>query len=64
MKIPKPRRIVRRNPMAAEMTRNPLYRTRVMASADEIAQKNNAWDRNAKHKGVPETDDDDGDESC
>jgi len=59
MKIPKPRRLVRRNPMAAEVARNPLYRTRVMASADEIDQKNDPWDRNAKHKSIIDDDGDD-----
>jgi hypothetical protein len=58
----KPRKIVKRNPMAAEIARNPLYRTKVMASADELAQKSDPWDRNAKHRLDDLTDGDDDDD--
>jgi len=58
MKIPKPRKPVKRNPVAAEIARNPLYRTRVMPSADEREQKADPWDRTAKHRGLDDLDDD------
>lgn len=54
MKIPKPRRLAKRDPMAAELIRNPLYRTRAEATVDERKQRADPWDRNAKHKTQPE----------
>ena len=45
-KPPKPR-----NPEAAELIRNPLYRTRVSKTQDERSRQRDPWERVAKHKG-------------
>jgi len=59
VKIPasKSRRPVKRNPVSAEIARNPLYRTRVEQSIDEKERKKDPWERNAKHKTPLITDD-------
>lgn len=51
----RPRKMIRRNPEARELRRNPLYRLRVMKSAKLQAARANHWDRRAKHKSAPLT---------
>jgi hypothetical protein len=51
----RPRKIVRRDPEARELLRNPLYRTKVMKSAKLQAARADHWDRRAKHKSVAPT---------
>jgi hypothetical protein len=48
----RPRKIVRRDPEARELLRNPLYRSRVMKSVKLQAARADHWDRRAKHKSV------------
>jgi hypothetical protein len=48
----RPRKIVRRDPEARELLRNPLYRTKVMKSVKLQASRADHWDRRAKHKSV------------
>jgi len=50
MKIQKLRHPVKRNPMAAELARNALYRGRTEATTAERAAKADPWNRAAKHK--------------
>lgn len=47
----RPRKIVRRNPAARELLRNPLYRPKVTKSAQLTAARADHWDRRAKHRG-------------
>ena len=47
MRIPAP---PPRNPMALELIRNKLYRTKIMRSAAEHDRRHDAWERTAKHK--------------
>ncbi len=46
----KPRRIVPRNPEAAELIRNTLFRTKSHRSEADREQQRDGWDRVAKHK--------------
>lgn len=39
-----------RNPMAASLRTNGLYRPKAAKSTDERARQRDAWDRTAKHK--------------
>jgi hypothetical protein len=50
-----PRKIVRRNPEARELVRNPLYRSKVMKSVKLQAARTDHWDRRAKHKTAAPT---------
>lgn len=50
-----PTKIVRRDPEARELVRNPLYRTKIMKSAKLQAARMDHWDRRAKHKTVVPT---------
>ncbi len=52
MKIQKLRRPVTRNPMAAELARNTLYRGRTELSSTARAAKADPWHRAAKHKAA------------
>jgi hypothetical protein len=51
----RPRKIVRRDPEARELLRNPLYRSKVMKSVKLQRARANHWDRRAKHKTGPLT---------
>lgn len=50
LRMKRPRKIVRRNPEARELLRNPLYRAKAMKSVKLQAARADHWDRRAKHK--------------
>lgn len=51
----RPRKIIRRDPEARELLRNPLYRSKVVKSVKLQRARADHWDRRAKHKTVPLT---------
>jgi hypothetical protein len=53
--VKRPRKIVRRNPEARELRRNPLFRAKVMKSAKLRAARADHWDRRAKHRSTSAT---------
>lgn len=53
-RMKRPRKPVRRNPEARELHHNPLYRSKIMKSAQLAAARADRWDRRAKHRGKPE----------
>lgn len=56
MRTPKKRKMIKRNPEARELARNPLFRTKIMPGLKQIAEKNDPWNRRRKHKTAADDD--------